>query len=185
MTGKRAIWLAICGTASLIAALIWFAVVSPVLAWRSDQQQQLVETEKSVARIARSIAALQLEKSDLASEIKFDGLWRAETLGEATALVQASLGERAREQGIALRSISPLQVPQIDLVDTVGFRIEGEVHLDGLVALLEEVEFGTPLLMIERVNLRRLARNNVDSVQPSVFFQVDIVAPVILPGDGA
>lgn len=163
------------------AALTWVAVVQPVVEWRIGTNDRLIESQMKARRLVSSIAALEKQNATLASGEEIGDLWIASSEAEATALVQAELSSLARRSGISLRSMAPLQSPEMPLVSAVAFRIEAELTLDRLVQFLQTVEFQSPLLMIERANIRRLARGAVNSVQPTVFVQLDVVAPVRLP----
>ncbi|MDA8747767.1 type II secretion system protein GspM [Litoreibacter sp.] len=173
------------GSVALVALLFWVAVISPILNWRNDTTARLTAAQGEAERLLTSIDNLQRAHGALSAETEFSDIWQAGSISEATAQVQASLGAIARQQGVTFRSIAPLQRPEMPLVSAVAFRIEAELTLDRLVQLLKALEYSTTLLLIERSNIRRLARGAADAIQPTVFMQLDIVAPVILPEDDA
>ena len=175
------IWIAICA----FFALIFLFILLPVHTWAVNNDVALQRAQDEASRLNTSIDRLTLEHASLASEDAFEDVWRAKTIGEATAKVQAGLGDLTRQQGVSLRSISPLQSPDMPLMAAVAFRIEAEATLDQVVGLSRLIEFNAPILMVERAILRRLARSNPNSTQPSVFIQLDIVAPVTLDEDGS
>ena len=166
-----------------VAALVWVVAIGPLLLWRSDVQADLGASRTKAERLIESITRLEQEKRLLSTETNIEGVWTAGTASKATALVQAGLSTLAREQGIAFRSIAPLENPDMPLMSAVAFRVEAEVTLDRLVSLLRKIEFSSPILLVERGTVRRLSRNTTGSPQPTVFVQLEITAPVLLPED--
>ena len=175
------IWLSLVGG----VALIWIATVAPVLSWRMDTNTQLAISQGKADRLLNSIANLEHEYVALSAEADFGDIWKTNSVSEATAKVQASLGTIARQNGVTFRSITPLQSPEMALVDAVAFRLEAELTLDRLVELLRALEYSSPLILVERSNIRRLARGITGATQPIVFVQLDITAPVAIQEDGA
>ncbi|NSX56913.1 type II secretion system protein GspM [Parasulfitobacter algicola] len=163
-----------------LVLLIWIAVLSPLVTWRNQAQSNLLSAQTELARLERSIAQLQIEQTRLSADDATSILWMASQSGEATARVQANLSTMARQSGVNLRSISPVRARELAFSQAVAFRMESEATLDQVVSLLRAIEYSTPPLVIERANLRRLARPTRTSDQPLMFFQLEILAPVIM-----
>lgn len=160
-------------------------VVRPVVAWHQSVNARLADTLAEIARLDQTLLALAAERQALTGSHDLDLIWAAEQSGQASAMVQGRLSDLARDQGLALRSISPLPVRDLPLAQGVGFRIELEASLDRLIPYLVALEHSIPLLVIERATLRRLTRAGepVDSpaapsLQPELFVQIDVIAPV-------
>jgi hypothetical protein len=173
------IWLSL----AAFIALFWTAFVSPILEWRTETRGNLTASQEKATRLLSSIKMLEKERLALSSGTDFQDIWRADSVSEATAQVQAALGGIAREQGVSFRSIAPLPSPIMPLTSAVAFRLEAEFTLDRLVEFLKTVEYSEPLILIERANIRRLARGATGTEQPTVFVQLDVTAPVLLPED--
>lgn len=173
-----------CSGLILLPVLLWLSFIQPMIEWRQNISKELLAEQDKAARLLASIQSLELQKEAAEADLDIDGSWQAADPSQATALVQAAITRRARAAGISFRSIAPIRSPDLPHLSTVAFRIEAELTLDLFVDLLKAIEFDAPLLMIERASVRRLARRNSDALQPSVFVQFDLVAPVMLPGDG-
>ena len=173
---RTCIWLSLLGG----LALVWLAVAAPLLSWRADTSVQLQQSQTEARRLLGSIANLERQKATLSADVEFSDVWSANSTSQATAQVQATLGTIAREHGVTFRSITPLPNPDMALTDAVAFRVEAELTLDRLVELLRALEYGSPLLLIERTNIRRLARSSPNATQPTVFVQLDLTAPVMM-----
>ncbi|WP_208353081.1 type II secretion system protein GspM [Pseudaestuariivita rosea] len=166
-----------------VMVLIWVALLSPILNWRSQVQNELQSAQIEQARLQRSIAQLMTEQARLSADDATSVLWTAFQSGEATARVQASLSTMARQSGVNLRSIAPVRARELPFSQALAFRLESEASLDQMVALLRAIEYSNPPLVIERANVRRLTRPTRSSDQPLVFFQLEILAPVIITGN--
>ncbi|RLJ60741.1 type II secretion system (T2SS) protein M subtype b [Litoreibacter meonggei] len=183
----RSSWrrLLVWGVIGAIPLGLWFGIIVPIVDWKTSIEVQLTVADEKAGRMRVAIANLHQEKAALSAETKFLDLWRAKSLTDATARVQASLSAIAQREDIVFRSISPIQGPDIAMIDAVSFRVETELTLNQLSAFLKTLEYSAPLFIVERANIRRLARSNLDAGQPTVFVQLDIAAPVILSENGS
>ncbi|MCU0826008.1 MAG: type II secretion system protein GspM [Tabrizicola sp.] len=161
--------------------------IGPLSEWRSGILQRSSTTLEDIQQLDLTVEALTAEVRALSGTQSLDLMWSAEQSGQASALVQGRLSDLARAQGLSLRSIAPLPNRDLPVAEGVGFRIELEAALDRLVPFLIAVEHSKPLLVIERATLRRLARPGETNasggsgpLQPELFVQLDIIAPVQL-----
>ena len=179
--------------AAAVAGLFWLTVVQPLSNWKRSVIEQSETLRGDIQRLDASLAALKAERAALSGNPALDLVWQAEQAGQASAVIQGRLSELAKTSGLSLRSITPLPARDLPLTQGVGFRLEFEAPLDRLIDLLIAVEQTKPLLAIERATLRRLVRpatadaaTVVKPVQPELFVQIDIIAPVEIaqPDDG-
>ena len=168
------------GLLALIIAALWFLVISPLSAWKLKQTAVLSAIRAEQARISASLTTLEGERRMLEGDSEISFLWRSQQIGTATAEVQASLSELAARNGISLRSISPLPGSDGESGSSIAFRVESEAALDKLTAFLTDLEHNERALVIRSATLRRLARPASRAIQPELFFQMDLQAPVLL-----
>jgi type II secretory pathway component PulM len=161
-----------------LAVLVWAGLVAPAMEWRAGLARQLADTRAETARLNLSLGDLRQERSALTLGGTEGLVWSAPKLGEATALVQGRVSELAKEFGLSLQSISPL--PGRDDSTAVGFRLELEAPLDRLVQFLLALEYHSPVFAIDQATLRRLNRPGPVTEQPTLFVQLDIIAPVVV-----
>jgi hypothetical protein len=185
MNGARKM---VAATGLIVAALaLWFAVLLPLAGWKAQQRTDLADAVDEQARLTRSIAALQAEKTILSGNGDVGFLWRSAQLGTANAEVQSAISDLAAKSGISLRSITPLPPSdgQAQSGTTVAFRIESEAALDALKQFLSTLEYNDRALVVRSGSLRRLARPEGEQPMPVVFFQLDVIAPVTLEGSAS
>lgn len=159
--------------------LLWLVVAMPLLAWREGNIAGLAEARADLQRLEGSIGRLAAERAQLSGDTTAETVWTAARTGEVTALIQARVSELARQNGLALRSVTPTAGRKLPLTEAVGFRLEAEATLDQLLQFLIALEYHAPVLVIDSATLRRLARPGPASEQPSLFIQIDLVAPVL------
>lgn len=186
MSRAGAIGTRLLGVGALVAvgALVWLGLVVPLQTWGNTQKEALSAAQSKTLHVLQSVQNLEAEKQALGAGAEFDGVWSAQNLSEATAKVQATLGDIARQNGISLRSISPLSQPSLPLLEAVAFRIEAEASLDKLVRFLRQAEYSDPILRVEKASVRRLSKLDLSGAQPIVFFQLEVLAPVETTSEG-
>lgn len=167
-----------------ISAGVWFGIIRPAQAWKDDQFTALKTAQEQSARLADRLHTLQREAAAMSAATDFEGVWTAQSAGEATARVQATLSDLARKNGISFRAITPLRTEAIPLKSAIAFRVEAEATLDRLVAFLRAAEYNTPVLVFEKGSIRRLSKSGTPTEQPLVFFQFDILAAYDLAEGG-
>jgi len=167
-------------TLCVFAALVYLAIIAPLVDWRQAMLAQRDAMRGEMVRLQSSIARLEAEKQSYVSNDLTGLTWAASQMAEATARVQSTINDLARDTGIAMRSIAPRNNSDTDIPNTIGFRLEFEASLDQLVPFLKTMEYGQPTLVVTRVNMRRLVRPNPTGPQPDLFVQIDVAAPVTI-----
>ena len=172
------------GTIIVIAAALFYAVIAPLSDWRQSVLAERDAMRNEMHRLSLSIARLSAEKQSFVSDELIGLTWEAAQTAEATAKVQSSVNDMARETGILMRSIAPTNAFETEIPNAISFRLEFEASLDQLVPFLKTLEYGQPALVVSRANLRRLVRPNQAGTQPDLFVQIDVAAPVTLQERG-
>lgn len=163
-----------------LGVLLWFAILRPVNGWKNDAVAELSASQLEKFKLGGSLSRLNAERSQLSGDTSLAIIWSAKRMGEATALVQSEISDLAAKHGIVLRSVTPVSNKDLPFTSAIGFRIEGEATLDKLATFLVALEANTPALIIEHAILRRLSRPGRTAVQPDVFVQLNLIAPVVL-----
>lgn len=161
----------------LIASMAWITGIQPAFDAVRKTSEELHQKQVQKSRLTASIASLEHEIKDLTGGELEGVVWKAEQSGELTAQIQARLGDMASSNGVNLRSITPTGTREMPSTHATVLRVEGEATLDQLTAFLQELEFHTPVLMVERATLRRLNRPGQNLAQPLVFVQLEVLAP--------
>ena len=161
-----------------VVLLIWAGLIRPAGEWRNDRFAARSKAIAELNRLQETVARLELEAAQYSQQDSLDLIWASGEVGEVTAKVQARISSIARASSVALRTIAPIKAPDLPLVQTIGFRIEGEARLDQLVDFLRAVESSSPSLVIGKAHLRRLNRLGDLSELPVVFLQIELAAPI-------
>lgn len=167
----------------VLCGLVWALVLNPLAAWKKNSVAQLTEAQQETSRLQASIVRFQTEKAQLASGDISEIIWTAALLGEATARIQARISELASQEGLALRSITPIGERDFPLTGAVALRLEAEASLDKLTRFLIKVDHHTPVILIHQANIRRLVRPGELPQQPLLFLQIEIIVPVDITGE--
>ena len=176
MTERRGARLILLVGLAVAGAVIWFGVLKPAQAWKDAQFAALAAAQGQSASLMTRLNTLQNEAAALSAAATFDGVWAAQNAGEATARVQATLSDLARQNNITLRAITPIPNAAIPLKQALAFRIEAEASLDQLEGFLRAAEYHSPVLVFENGLLRRLSKPGPANIQPQVFVQFDVMA---------
>ncbi len=166
-----------------LAALVWLGLAGPLYDRRNTTDAEIATLGVEGARLSDTVASLLAVRDGLTGADTDGMVWNAEEAGQASALVQARLSNLARARGLAFRSVAPLPTRDLPLTQAIGFRLEFDTPLDRLTDFLIAVEGDLPLLVVERATLRRVSRPETPAtpqLQPEVFVQIDLVAPVAL-----
>ncbi len=167
--------LAVIATAILLPVVF---VILPLAQWKQDVEEAVEAARLDQVRLADSIERLALERAQLSAGSLDGFLWSARQLGAATARVQATINDIAAQNSLSIRSFTPTGTRSMPIAEGIAFRIEIEATLDRLTPFLVEIEYHTPALLIDRADLRRLTRPGADTERPSMFVQLEIVAPI-------
>lgn len=167
----------------LVGALALFAlfIIVPLATWRAETKQAVAIAYRDIGQLNSSLATLTVERDQLQATSMDGFLWSARQTGAATAQVQAAVGELALQRGLSIRAITPTGERSLPLAPGVGFRAEMEATLDQLAPFLVSLEYHTPALAVERAELRRITRlGTTETEQPTLFVQLDLVAPLLI-----
>ncbi|MDA7966147.1 type II secretion system protein GspM [Ruegeria sp.] len=169
--------LAFCG---IVAGLIGFFIIAPLNAWKTRGLEARAQTLSEIQRTQATIDRLKQQSSRIAQNDEGDFLWRAEQIGAVTAQIQTALSASAVSSGISLRSITPLKTKRLASVDAAGFRLEFEATLDQVSGFLQQIEYSSPVLLVEKASLRQLSRPASNQTQPVLNAQLELIAPIHL-----
>lgn len=173
--------LATLGIAALLAGGVWQLVLAPAVRWKKEALAARDQAAEKLAQFEQRVQKMDTLRQQLSQQGELASLWQADQPGAATALVQSELSKLASQRGIGLRSITPMREREIPMARAAGFRLEIETSLDQLAGFLQAVEYHSPALMVDRASLRRLNMVNAGQVQPVVFAQIEISAPISIP----
>lgn len=179
MKGGRSVIAAYVLLGALLVSL-WVGIASPIVQWRDQMLADATTAEVEAVRLRAAKNSLTREKLALSEETNEDLFWRAAQVGEAYAKVQSNVSSAATENGVSLRTATPLPAQSSGGVETIAVRVEFEADLGQLTGFLRAIEFNSPTLPIQRANLRRVIRANDLSALPTMFVQIDISAPVLM-----
>ena len=166
----------------LFLALVFLALIKPLADWRSATIDKVATLAAEEVALQQRLADLQSERESFVADDLAGMTWEAEQPAQATARVQSAINDIARSNAIQLRSIVPTSGAGAGFAPAVAFRLEFETTLDNLVPFLKATEFHRPSIVLTRTNLRRLVRPNQVSIQPELFVQIDLAAPIYLRG---
>lgn len=167
-----------------LCLVLWLSLGATLSDWRSNQFDRLSVLENQKTSLEERSNQLRSDLESFSDQDLTDLFWTAAQPGEATALVQSSVSGTASANGILLRSVTPFTPREQTIQGAFGFRLEFEAHLDQVTEFLKDIEYDRPAIVIDRVVLRRLNRPGDAGLQPAVFAQVELLAPVILTGEG-
>ena len=163
-----------------IAVGLYSAALVPLQNWRDRVTAEYTTTLGTHQRLTQSIARMTVEVVGFAEDPALPMTWQAPQIGQATAQVQGELSQLTRAAGISLMSTTPVGARDIPFADSVAFRLEGEGSLDQWRDMLIAVEYNTPPIIVERGVMRRLVRPGPETEQPTLYVQLDLLAPVQL-----
>jgi hypothetical protein len=138
----------------LILGSIWFGIVQPLQSWKRGLEASLADTSQTIARLKSALeqGATKAGRPD-SNALNVDFLQ-----GSDDALMMADVQTRLRAivvgQNAELNSARALPMKQIDEQDYVGLRLQIHGTLKGIHAIIYAIEDQTPLLFVERAQLR-------------------------------
>lgn len=141
-----------------VAAVIWFAVVTPVIAAFSEQADVLVRSEQAAQELRRRtvpLAQLQARRDELkALRAQEPGAMDAPSPAVAGATLQTLARRLVEASGGSLRSMQALPPEQEGDLQKIAVRIDASVPGNRLLDLLYQIETTTPYLLAESIELR-------------------------------
>ncbi|MES0863750.1 type II secretion system protein GspM [Ruegeria sp. SCPT10] len=163
-----------------IAVLVCFSIVAPLNAWKARGLEMRNQALSEIDRTQATIDRLKQQSEILAQNENQEFLWRAEQIGAVTAKIQTVVTASAANNGVSLRSITPLKAKRIATVDAASFRLEFEASLDQVTGFLKEIEYATPALLVEKAQFRQFRKPADDRSQPVLNAQLELIAPIYL-----
>ncbi|SMX26034.1 General secretion pathway protein M [Pelagimonas phthalicica] len=161
-------------------ALIWLSVGQGLYNWRDTALSKREEMRSELQKLEGSLAALKRDHSQFGETGELTLIWAAKEAGAVTALIQSEISKLAKDHGVSLRAVTPAKESGLSLQEATGFRIEFEASLDQLTGFLQDIEYSSPALVVDRAVLRRLNKPGHKHPQPLVFAQIDLAAPIRL-----
>lgn len=176
-TGRKAAAL------GLLACLLWAltdAVLLPLHAGYSEMGTEIDAARTQLGRvkgILRAPAPEAVDEAALGTQT-----WEAQSASIVAARVQEFLQTRARETGVIVISLSPLQNRPFEKFPTIGLRVECEGEIDAIRNLAAAIENAEPFLFVDGVEIRR--QPIFGERQPGQFLplsvRLDIHAPIAI-----
>ncbi|WP_268745986.1 type II secretion system protein GspM [Ruegeria halocynthiae] len=160
-----------------VVALGGFFIIAPLSSWKVTGLDARSQALDEIQRTQATIDRLKQQNSRISQNEEEDFLWRAEQIGAVTAQIQTALSASAASNGVSLRSITPLKTKRMASVEAAGFRLEFEATLDQVLGFLQQIEYSSPALLVEKASLRQLSRPGSDQTQPILNGQLELIAP--------
>jgi general secretion pathway protein M len=157
-TGPRGRLLAL-GLTVLALLLVWFGIVSPVLAWyaaRAEQLDQRLTLARRMTALAATLPQLEHQAAALPSaRANPDALLAGETDAVAAAALQERMQEMANQAGASLSSVEILPAAQLGQFRRIGLRVALQADMTNVVRLLQRVEAAKPRMLVDELDLQR------------------------------
>ena len=170
-------------TATLaIPALVLFAVYRPISKWSASMSDDLRDEEVRLVKL-QSIANLHASSS-IPDQAQWEANFRQDFLkGDSDSIVLADIQTQLRAiiVGNSCELISASALPRRETggLETVGLKLQMRGQLGNVHQVLHTIEAGTPLLFIERADLRvdeyrGAVQDNPDAAVPNLYAEIDV-----------
>ena len=139
----------------LLGLLVWSVV--GLVAWPAYRNYRELGDELRDVRMQMGRVEAILSSSSqvpVAGDSSGQG-WRGQSRSIVAAKVQEFLQGEARNHGVSIISISPLQKRPFERFDAIGLRIECEGEIGAIRDLIGTMENAQPFLFITGADLRR------------------------------
>ncbi|MEM1159381.1 MAG: hypothetical protein AAGJ28_00470 [Pseudomonadota bacterium] len=167
-----------------LGLLVWFGAVDPALSAMQGVRNDLGREAAMRSRLENTLLRLDVEATELnEARAEMPG-WRGARIGEISASIQAAISREARRNGLALRSVTATEADDIATSSAAGLVTELQAPLDQATGFLRGLEGMTPPIIVRRINMRRVNRQDRDSAQPLVFLRLELAAPIVLAEEG-
>lgn len=182
-TGRTAVSILIALTATaVLLALFWFGAYQPISTWSETMAEDLADGHKRLIKLQR-VAQLhasnpQQKSADREADFRPDFL-----KGDPDAIVLADIQTRLRAiivgKNCELISASALPPREIGGANMVGLKLQMRGQLADVHQVMHTIEFGLPLLFIERADLRvdehrGAVQDNPDHAVPNLYADIDV-----------
>jgi general secretion pathway protein M len=158
--GRRGQLLAV-ALALTVAALVWLAVVAPVIGWYDARSEALADRRVLLVHMARLAAELPAMRRQGAGPRGVAGASRILLPGRSDAIAAASLQsliqDMAASAGATLSSVEALPGQQQGALRQIGLRVALSTDWPVLIALLQAVEASDRRLLVDGLELHAIA----------------------------
>jgi hypothetical protein len=163
----------------VLAAALWTILVQPLVSAYTDrfvevrqlrsQMSNLNGRDRNAGDLARNFDQLKAQLADRALVLP------ATSDGGATAQIQRRVEQLLGEAGARLSSVQALPPLSADGLRRVGLRLQFSADTPSLQAILHDLEFGRPALVLENVFIHARSDRAVGVVRP-LTVRLDIFA---------
>lgn len=156
-SGRRGQLLAV-GLTVVGLAILWVAIVSPLVVWYETRAQYLGDRRLVAARMARIAQTIpdlmrQAEALHVAAPAGHDIALEAPSDAVAGARLQQRMQDLATGAGITISSIETLPAQQQGGYRRISLRVTCSAALPVLVGLLQKLEVSSPRMLIDDLDL--------------------------------
>jgi general secretion pathway protein M len=155
-TGRLGQFLAL-GITLLALALVWLTVAIPLLQWHGDRAEALVQRAALLQRMEYLVAmrpGLQQQAAAAAASGTGEAtLLEGDSDSTASAAMQETLQALFLQAGIQLNSVETLPGDAVDTYGRIRLRVTFNASWPVLMALLKDIEFATPALLIDELQV--------------------------------
>lgn len=182
-SGRRGQMLAI-GMTVILAASLWIAIVSPLMAWYEARSATLADRQLLAERmkaIAATVPPLlrQAAMTRSAAPSGRDIALKAPSDAVAAAQLQQHMQDLAQASGITFSSIETLPVEQQGGYRRISLRVTCSAPWSAFIGLLQTIEDSTPRMLIDGLDLNA----SPDLVHPNgVAIGADFTVIAFRPG---
>jgi general secretion pathway protein M len=145
------------GVTLLALALVWLTVAMPLLQWHGDRAEALVQRAALLQRMEYLVAmrpGLQQQAAAAAASGTGEAtLLEGDSDSTASAAMQETLQALFLQAGIQLNSVETLPGDAVDTYRRIRLRVTFNASWPVLMALLKDIEFATPALLIDELQV--------------------------------
>ncbi len=156
-------------TLVVLLALLWLGLVLPIKEAFAKIGAETFAAQATQSRLIQAIA--RLEAAPKAGGLPEGALWAGASSNLVQADFQQRLGALAAQNQMAINSITPLSIGDIEGFPTVALRAEGQGGYGNFLAFIDSTMQSTPKIAISAFSIRQLpGQANVPEVH--ISFQV-------------
>jgi general secretion pathway protein M len=156
-TGRAGQALAL-GLTSLVLAVFWLGVVTPLVDWYGERADELAQQEALAQHMEALVAALPALQAQ-GKAVAASGAGEAALLeGDSDNMASASLQERLQtmfaQTGVQLHSVETLAGEDAGPYRRIGLRVSFVASWPLLAALLKDIQLATPSLLVDDMQVK-------------------------------
>jgi hypothetical protein len=162
---------------ALVVAAIYFAILSPVLAFYDsnaetlEQRRELARRDQNAANDLPRLRALAKQRGSSAQNVN---LLTGASDAIAAAALQSSLKDMVEEEGAKITSAAMLPPESEGTFRRVGVRIAFSGDLQLLTTVLLGIEAAHPVLSVGNLELHVAADSESEDENPSLAIALDV-----------